>query len=466
MTSKLDDLFGLNVKSFYNPTSGVWVSDLTRAGYQLALKPNDLVTAKLLAEHLKRILNELVPNGRILHLAHSGGAILTYLAAKHHLTSAEKERIDVATFGGGRSITKKYFKGSLTNYYSQNDPLLLVDGRANRLAKMSPPLTTSHYVVKDRKHNTVFVFLPGLTNNPINDHSMEGPTYYMALQLEIEAFQQRILQLIKIDERERDIIRLSRKKIANITGYHHFWDYSYSNITEAIRTIRKQSSKITKLRGVFSGKFRNTKAIISTDIDDEINIKNITSNIYNNDNITTNSITIFNESFGLNNTNDNTKFSYESFKNWISVAREKVSIKTFFISNATSSMSFNSSITIMKNATKIWIDNMRTKLFKKLENKVINETQLLDMFKNGNNDTTDSSSQFVDDIVLHTIDVDEVPDNDINSTQIDIKPHSINNILDEQTDISSDDDNDNNSSKIIINYTNEDTTTTIDYNNE
>ena len=26
----------------------MWVSDLTRAGYQLALKPNDLVTAKLL----------------------------------------------------------------------------------------------------------------------------------------------------------------------------------------------------------------------------------------------------------------------------------------------------------------------------------------------------------------------------------------------------------------------------------
>lgn len=48
VTSKLDELFGLNVKSFYNPTSGMWVSDLTRAGYQLALKPNDLVTAKLL----------------------------------------------------------------------------------------------------------------------------------------------------------------------------------------------------------------------------------------------------------------------------------------------------------------------------------------------------------------------------------------------------------------------------------
>lgn len=465
----------MNVKSFYNPTSGVWVSDLTRAGYQLALKPNDLVTAKLLAEHLKRILNELVPNGRILHLAHSGGAILTYLAAKHHLTSAEKERIDVATFGGGRSITKKYFKGSLTNYYSQNDPLLLVDGRANKLAKMSPPLTTSHYMVKDRKHNTVFVFLPGLTNNPINDHSMEGPTYHMALQLEIEAFQQRILQLIKIDQRERDVIRLTRKKIANLTGYHHFWDYTYSNITDAIRTIRKQSSKITKVRGIFSGKYRDSNVTITSN-DDNDNIKNITNNIKSNDNTNTNistSITIFKESINHNN-NSNTRFSYDRVREWINITREKINDNTIFKSNTSSIMSFNVSMILMKNNTMMWIDTIRNKLFKKVENKVINETQLLNIFdnKNDENDTstgtnTNTTTHMTYESIVHTI-VEEVPDNNSNKNSSNNNDSEINiistTVPEEQSDISSSDDDESNRNSVRNNM-NEDTTTSIYYNN-
>lgn len=33
----------------------------------------------------KQVLREVGPTGRVVHLAHSGGALLTYLVAKYHL---------------------------------------------------------------------------------------------------------------------------------------------------------------------------------------------------------------------------------------------------------------------------------------------------------------------------------------------------------------------------------------------
>lgn len=158
------------------------MSDATKAGLELALKRNDVATAKLLTEHLRAVLRDLGPRGRVLHLAHSGGAILTYLAAKHHLTAEEKGRIDVATFGGGKSITRKYFRGRTVNYYSRNDPLLLLDQRAARLSKLALS-GTLFAEVKDIKHNTTFVYLSPLGNNPLIDHSMGGPTYQVCLPL-------------------------------------------------------------------------------------------------------------------------------------------------------------------------------------------------------------------------------------------------------------------------------------------
>ena len=62
---------------------------------------------------------------------------MTYLCAKYHLTREETDRIDVATFGGGRSITRKYFSGRVVNYYALNDPLVLIDKRANQLARQA-----------------------------------------------------------------------------------------------------------------------------------------------------------------------------------------------------------------------------------------------------------------------------------------------------------------------------------------
>ena len=296
----LNQLFGLKVRSFYNPTSGWWVSDATKAGFELALKRNDVATAKLLAEHLKGILHELGHKGRILHLAHSGGAILTYLAAKHHLNSTEKSRIDVATFGGGRSITRKYFNGRIVNYYAKNDPLLLLDGRAAKLMKVAVDNNTyysnnpisgvnaswsniSYSQVWDRKHNTSFIYLQALANNPLSDHSMEGPTYRLALQMEAEVFKTRVIEMVALDAMQNDWLRLLRKQAANVTGYRYFWSdplFSIRNkqkkadpikasngeiIARKILQFRKISAKFTGIHGIFSGKY-NPNPSNATDI--------------------------------------------------------------------------------------------------------------------------------------------------------------------------------------------------------
>ena len=107
IAARLGEIFGDEVRAFYNPSSGNWFSDASRAGLELFTKPGDLVIAKGLAAHLRRALRDVGARGRVLHLAHSGGAIMTYLAAKHHLRREETARIDLVTFGGGRSITRK-----------------------------------------------------------------------------------------------------------------------------------------------------------------------------------------------------------------------------------------------------------------------------------------------------------------------------------------------------------------------
>ena len=192
VATRLGEIFGDEVRAFYNPSTGVWLSDVSRAGLELFTKPGDLVIAKGLALHLRKALKDVGTQGRVLHMAHSGGAIMTYLAAKHHLTREETDRIDLVTFGGGRSITRKYFGGGrIVNYYSRNDPLLMVDGRAQTLFKLANKISNNHnqnnhnnqnshnvteqskqssnsnnnYTeVRDLKHNTTFIFLNALAN--------------------------------------------------------------------------------------------------------------------------------------------------------------------------------------------------------------------------------------------------------------------------------------------------------------
>jgi hypothetical protein len=252
----LKNTFNTEVRSFYNPSSGSWVMDAYKAGFELVLRPSDLVLARQLAEHLRKALKDVrTDGGRVLHIAHSGGAILTYLAAKYHLTSSETSRIDVITLGGGRSITHKYFKGRVYNYYARNDPVLMVDSRAARLMKKAK--NTTYAVVQDAKHNTTFIFLEAIAKDPVFDHAMEGPTYRKALLWEALQYQERLQRLRNHEAREKDVVRQLRKKAANYTGLHHFWDiYTPDALWDSGRVLRKYASNYTNIHGLFSGKYR------------------------------------------------------------------------------------------------------------------------------------------------------------------------------------------------------------------
>jgi hypothetical protein len=184
---------------------------------------------------------------------------MTYLAARYHLTANETSRIDIATFGGGRSITRKYFGGGrIVNYYSQNDPLLMVDKRASLLSKMLNASTSRSVIngaqnatyneIRDIKHNTTFVFLDGQLNHPIRDHGMEGPTYLLALQLEALEHKKRMSQLSTPVETQKYYMRLGRKRIAKITGIHHFWE----GVPYTLRSLRKRSARLTNIHHFFN----------------------------------------------------------------------------------------------------------------------------------------------------------------------------------------------------------------------
>lgn len=255
ITRQLQLTFRVDVKPFYNPSSGWWVKDISKAGFDLVLRPNDLFLAKGLADHFRDVLRQLDPAlGRIFHIAHSGGAILTYLAAKHHLSRAESNRIDICTFGGGKSITHKYFKGRIRNYYSRNDPLTLVDRRASTLLRQN--INGTMVEVQDPKHNTTFVFMEPLDGNPIEDHSMEGLTYKLALEYEAEELWIRAKELQILFVKEHQVVRRLRKISANVTGIHHFFDLMIPSTVQATgRSVRKGFATATGMRGFFSRKY-------------------------------------------------------------------------------------------------------------------------------------------------------------------------------------------------------------------
>lgn len=186
---QLSLLFDCPVRPYYNPSLGWWLKDLARAGYFYIRTPYEDPIVRGLAIHLSTVLEEVGPTGRVVHLAHSGGALLTYLVAKYHLTESQRRRVHVITFGGARSITRKYFRKA-TNYYARNDPLLLVDRRANSLMKRLDGYGKREEdgQVLYEKHRTPFIFLRGRANQALPDHSFFGPTYHEALMTEAKKF--------------------------------------------------------------------------------------------------------------------------------------------------------------------------------------------------------------------------------------------------------------------------------------
>ncbi len=217
------------------------------------VRPDDDKVAQGLALHLRKALRDAGETGRVLHLAHSGGALITYLAAKHHLASNETDCIDVATFGAARSITRKYFRNRAVNYYARNDPLIRLDGRASELLKWADPEVGDIMEVNYLKHNTTFIFMEGRARAGLRDHSLEGPTYRAALEIEASEFLGRTATTCGRERRRNDIIkqarhtlRLMRKKAARVTGLRHFF-------SAPLNVFRKLAARTTGMRGVFSG---------------------------------------------------------------------------------------------------------------------------------------------------------------------------------------------------------------------
>lgn len=161
---------GKHVDFYHNPTSMAneddfagYYRDLTQAGTQKLGWITEEVDG--LVRHLKAAVKSVGKNGRIVHIAHSQGALVTSLAAKQ-LTPLEMNQIEVLAFGGAavlRSTPETPFLRCI-NYYSVNDPLLWVAPSAEQALR-------SGFVVDEE-----FCFLAPRIGDPIADHHLLGPT--------------------------------------------------------------------------------------------------------------------------------------------------------------------------------------------------------------------------------------------------------------------------------------------------
>lgn len=155
-----------------------YLSDLTQAGQQKLGR----ITAEVdnLVKHLKESVVAVGKRGCVVHIAHSQGALITYLAAKQ-LCESEMQQIEILAFGGAAALRKTPqtpFKRCI-NYYSVNDPLLMVVPSAENALR-------SGLVVGD---DDEFCFLAPRAGDPLLDHNLWGPTYAQALQWEGDRFQ-------------------------------------------------------------------------------------------------------------------------------------------------------------------------------------------------------------------------------------------------------------------------------------
>jgi len=176
--AQISDIFGTKCWYCLNPTAMAndndmigYLNDLTQAGTQKLGRITEEVTA--LVKHLKEAVAFVGKNGRVIHIAHSQGALITFLAAKQ-LKPTEMSRIEVIAFGGAAALRKTAETPFLRciNYYSLNDPLLWVVPSAEQALRSG--------LVADSE----FVFLAPRLGDPIQDHHLLAPTYRQALSWE------------------------------------------------------------------------------------------------------------------------------------------------------------------------------------------------------------------------------------------------------------------------------------------
>ena len=177
----LERLFGAKVHFCYNPTKMTneqdvigFMNDLTQAGTQKLGRLTGEVD--FLVQHLRKALHQR-KNERVVLIAHSQGALITYLAVQQ-LNTTEIEQLEVLAFGGAAALRKTPrtpFKRCI-NYYSINDPILFV-------------VPSAAQALRSGLAHDEFCFLSPRVGDPIVDHYLLSPTYLSALEWESQRFQ-------------------------------------------------------------------------------------------------------------------------------------------------------------------------------------------------------------------------------------------------------------------------------------
>ena len=178
---------GVNVDYCHNPSSMTSESDyigFVKDGIQAS---THVVMGRLtpevdiLVEHLRGALSKVGRNGRVIHIAHSQGSVITWLAAQR-LTPEECKRIEIISFGGAATIcTSEFPFARCINYYAVNDPILNVVPSAVRALK-------SGFSFGDGMQQEI-IFLASRTGDPVTDHGLLNPTYLEALVWEGQRYQ-------------------------------------------------------------------------------------------------------------------------------------------------------------------------------------------------------------------------------------------------------------------------------------
>lgn len=140
--------------------------------------------------HLKDAIESVGPKGRVIHIAHSQGALITSLAVKR-LTKMEMSQLEIICFGGAEAlrVTPDFPFARCVNYYSVNDPLLFLVPQASRALRTGFMGTECSgealaAMAADPDAEPEFVFLTPRAGDPILDHGLFGPTYLDALKWE------------------------------------------------------------------------------------------------------------------------------------------------------------------------------------------------------------------------------------------------------------------------------------------
>ena len=153
------------------------------------------------SSHLKDAVKAVGPNGKVIHIAHSQGALITSLALRG-LTKTEMSQMEIISFGGAAALrrSREHPFVRCVNYYSVNDPLLFVVPSAVKALQsgfLQGSTSTGDEDDVEVGEESEFVFLTPRSGDPIEDHGLLGPTYIEALIWEGKRYQQYYIPIVE-----------------------------------------------------------------------------------------------------------------------------------------------------------------------------------------------------------------------------------------------------------------------------